>query len=132
MATVVNTGQNLTLTINSIARSEQITNARLEIAPTRNRYKLIGNTETQVLVDTVATLACDIMLDWSSGTSDFADSLWTAYTTAPNTPIAFVLATNGQTFTGSLYPECPPAGGAANDVHMWSPTFQLVGVPTKS
>lgn len=132
MATVVNTGQTLTLTINSIARSEQITNARLEVAPTRNRYKLIGNTETQVLVDSVATLACDILLDWSSGTSDFADALWTAYTSAPNTSIAFVLASNGQTFTGALYPECPPVGGPSNDVHTWSATFQLTGIPTKS
>lgn len=132
MATVVNTGQTLTLTINSIARSEQVTSARLEVAPSRNRYKLIGNTETQVLVDSVATLACDIMLDWSSGTSDFADALWTAYTTAPNTPIAFVLASNGQTFTGQLYADCPPVGGASNDIHTWSANFQLVGIPTKS
>lgn len=132
MATVVNTGQTLTLTINAIARSEQITSARIEVAPSRNRYKLIGNTETQVVVDTVATLACDILLDWSSGTSDFADALWTAYTTAPNTPIAAVLATNGQTFSTNIYPECPPAGGPSNDVHTWSVTFQCTGVPTKS
>ena len=132
MATVTNTGQTLTLTINSIARSEQVTSARLNPQPTRNRYKLINNTETQVLVDTVVTLECDVLLDWSSGTSDFADALWTAYTTAPNTTIPFVLVTNSQTFTGALYPELPPAGGPANDVHTWSAVFQCAGIPTKS
>jgi hypothetical protein len=132
MPTVLNTGSTLTLTINSVARSEQITSARITPATTRNRYKLIGNTETQKVTDTQYTMECSIMLDWSSGTSDFADSLWTAYTTAPDTSIGFVLVSNGQTFTGSLYPELPPVGGAADDVHTWDATFQLVGIPTKS
>lgn len=132
MPTVINTGATLTLSINSVARSEQITSVVLSAAPTRNRYKLIGNTESQVVVDTVWTMDVDIFLDWSSGTSDFADALWTAYTTAPNTPITYSLAQNGQTFTGSLYPECPPVGGAADDAHTWSASFQLTGAPTKA
>jgi hypothetical protein len=132
MPTVLNTGQTLTLSINSIARSEQITSARITPSTSRNRYKLIGNTETQKLVDTTYTMDVSIMLDWSSGTSDFADALWTAYTSAPDTPIAYSLVSNGQTFTGNLYPEMPPVGGAADDVHTWDATFQLTGVPTKA
>lgn len=132
MATTFNTGSTLTLTINSIDRSAQITSARLNVAESRNRYKLIGNTEAQKVVDSVATLDASIILDWSSGTSDFADALWTAYSSAPDTSIAFVLTSNGQTFTGALYPNMPPVGGAADDIHTWDTTFQLTGVPTKS
>ena len=132
MPTVFNTGSTLTLTINSIDRSAQITSARLNVAESRNRYKLIGGSESQSVVDTVATLDASIILDWSSGTSDFADALWTAYSSAPNTSIAFVLTSNGQTFTGALYPNMPPVGGAADDIHTWDTTFQLTGVPTKS
>jgi len=132
MATVINTGATLTLTIGGVARSNQITNAVLSPAPQRSRFKLIGNTETQKVTDTLVTLTCDILLDWSSGTSDFADALWTAYTGAPDTTLAFVLASNGQTFTGALYPELPPVGGPADGVHTWSATFQVDGLPTKS
>lgn len=132
MATVINTGSTLTLTINSIARSEQITSANFSNAETRNRYKLIGGTQAFAVVDDVQTLDCEILLDWSSGTSDFADALWTAYTTAPNTAISFVLAQNGQTFTGTLLPTLPPVGGAGADVSMWSASFPVVGIPTKS
>jgi hypothetical protein len=132
MATVVNTGQTLTLTVNAISRSNQITSATLTPSPVRNRYKLIGGTETQKVVDTTYVLTCDVILDWSSGTTDFCDTLWTAYTTSPDTAIAFVLASNGQTFTGNLYPELPPVGGSSSDAHTWSATFQLDGIPTKS
>lgn len=132
MATVINTGSQLTLTINSIARSEQITSATFSNESTRNRYKLIGGTQAFAVVDDVQTLDCEILLDWTSGTSDFADSLWTAYTTAPNTAIAFVLTMNSQTFTGTLLPILPPVGGAGSDVSTWSASFPVVGVPTKA
>lgn len=132
MATVINTGSTLTLTINSIARSEQITAARIVPTESRNRYKLIGGTEAQKVVDTTYTMEVSIILDWTSGTSDFADALWTAYTTAPDTAISYSLVQNSQTFTGSLYPNCPPVGGPSDDIHTWDTVFQLTGVPTKS
>ena len=132
MATVINTGSTLTLTINSIARSEQVTSAVLTPEVSRNRYKLIGGTEAYALVDTVMTLDCDILLDWSSGTSDFCDALWTAYTTAPNTAISFVLTSNSQTFTGTLLPILPPVGGPSDDVATWSASFPVTGIPTKA
>lgn len=131
MATVLNNGSTLTLTVNSISRSEQITAARINGEPTRNRYKLIGGTETQKVVDAVWTMDVSIILDWSSGTSDFADALWTAYA-SPDTAITYSLAQNGQTFTGSLYPEPPPVGGPSDDIHTWDVTFQLTGQPTKA
>lgn len=132
MATVINTGSTLTLTINAIARSEQITSASFTPEVSRNRYKLIGGTEAYAVVDTISTLDCEILLDWSSGTSDFCDALWTAYTTAKDTAIAYVLTQNGQTFTGTLLPILPPVGGAADDVSTWSASFPVTGIPTKA
>ena len=132
MATVINTGSTLTLTINSIARSEQVTSATFTPDVSRNRYKLIGGTEAYAKVDTIMTLDCEILLDWSSGVSDFCDALWTAYTTAPDTAISFVLVQNSQTFTGSLLPLLPPVGGPADDAATWSASFPVTGIPTKS
>lgn len=132
MATTIITGGSLTLTINAISRSEQITSAVLSVEQTRNTYNLIGGTKAFKVVDTNATLAVDFLLDWSSGTSDFADTLWTAATTAPDTAIPFVLASNGQTFTGSLFPEFPTVGGPGNDVQSQTVTFTCSGIPTKS
>lgn len=132
MATVINTGSTLTLTINSIARSEQITSAQFANSTERPRFKMIGGTQAFAVVDDVQTLDCEILLDWSSGTSDFADALWTAYTTAPNTAISFVLAQNGQSFTGTLLPMLPPVGGGGADVSTWTVSFPVVGIPTKS
>lgn len=130
MATVVNTGQSLTLTVGGTSRSAQITNAQLMPTPTRNRYVLIGGTETQVVVDTTYVLSCEVLLDWDSAVTGWAETLWNAYVSAPNTPIAFVLSSNGNTFSGNLYPEIPPVGGSSNDVHSWSASFQVAGIPT--
>jgi len=128
--TILNGGQ-LTLTINAIARSEQISSAVLTVEQTRNAYNLIGGTKAFKVVDNNVTLAVEVMQDWSSGTSDFLDALWTASGT-PDTSIPFVLTCNSQTFTGSLFPEYPTVGGAGNDALTWSVTFQCAGVPTKA
>ena len=131
MATTIINGGTLTLTINAIARSEQITSAILTVEQTRNAYNLIGGTKAYKVVDNNVTLAVEILQDWATGTTDFMDTLWTASGT-PDTAVPFVLAANGQTFTGSLYPEYPTVGGAGNDALTWSVTFQCAGVPTKS
>lgn len=131
MTTTIINGGTLTLSINAIDRSAQITSAVLSVEQTRNAYNLIGGTKAFKVVDNNVTLACEILQDWSSGTSDFMDALWTASGT-PDTGIAFVLTNNSQTFTGTLYPEYPAVGGAGNDVQTWSVTFQCAGVPTKA
>lgn len=132
MTTTIITGGDLTLTINAIDRSAQITSAILSTESTRDTYQLIGGTKAYKVTNQNSTLACEILLDWSSGTSDFADALWTAATTAPDTAISFILASNGQSFTGSLLPEVPNVGSAGSDVQTWSVTFQVVDTPTKS
>ena len=131
MTTTIITGGDLTLTINSIDRSAQITSAKLTVETSRERYQLIGGAYAYATTDKNASLAVEILLDWSTGTSDFADALWSAASSAPDTPISFVLASNGQTFTGSLLPEFPEVGGAGSDVQTWSATFQVIDVPTK-
>jgi hypothetical protein len=130
MPTVVNTGQSLSLTVGGTSRSAQVTNAQLMPAPSRTRFVLIGGTETQVVVDTAYTLSCEVLLDWDSAVTGWAETLWNAYVAAPNTAIAFVLTINGNTFTSTLYPEMPPAGGASDAAHTWSATFQVAGTPT--
>ncbi len=132
MATVINTGQSLTLTIGGVSRSAQITNAQLMPAPQRNRYVLIGGTETQKVVDATYTLSCDVLLDWDSAVTGWAETLWDAYVADPDQTVAFVLSSNGQTFSGDLYVEMPPVGGPSNDAHTWSATFQVDGIPTKA
>jgi hypothetical protein len=131
MATTILNGGQLTLTINAIARSEQISSAVLTVEQTRNAYNLIGGTKAFKVVDNNVTLAIETLQDWSSGTSDFLDALWLASAT-PDTSIPFVLTCNSQTFTGSLFPEYPTVGGAGNDALTWSVTFQCAGVPTKA
>lgn len=131
MTTTIINGGTLTLTIGAVDRSAQITSAVLTVEQTRNAYNLIGGTKAFKVVDNNVTLACEILQDWSSGTSDFMDALWTASAT-PDTGLAFVLTANSQTFTGTLYPEYPSVGGAGNDALTWSVTFQCAGVPTKA
>lgn len=130
MTTTIINGGTLTLSINAIDRSAQITSAVLSVEQTRNAYNLIGGTKAYKVVDNNVTLACEILQDWTTGTSDFMDALWTASGT-PDTALAFVLTANGQTFTGSLYPEYPEVGGAGNDALTWSVTFQCDSVPSK-
>ena len=131
MATTILNGGTLTLTINAIARSEQITSAVLTVEQTRNAYNLIGGTQAFKVVDNNVTLAIEALQDWTSGTSDFMDALWTAAQT-PDTSIPYVLTCNSQTFSGSILPEYPTVGGSGNDSLVWSVQFQCTGVPTKA
>lgn len=132
MATTIITGGTLTLTIGGTARSAQITSATLTNDTTRNRYTLIGGTTAHKVVDDQWNLACEILQDWSSGTSDFMDYLWTARSTAPDTSVAFVLSSNTQTFSGAIFPEYPSIGGAAADALTTSLTFVVDGAVTKA
>jgi hypothetical protein len=132
MPTTVITGGTLTLTIGGTARSQQITSATLTNDTTRNRFTLIGGTTAHKVVDDQWSLACEILQDWSSGTSDFMDYLWTARSTNPDTSIAFVLTSNSQTFSGNIYPEYPNVGGAANSELTTSLTFMVDGAITKA
>jgi len=132
MATTILNGGTLTLTINAIARSEQITSATIETELSRNTYNLIGGTKAFKVVDNNTTLSIEALQDWTSGTSDFMDALWTAAQT-PDTSIPYVLTCNSQTFTGSILPMYPTVGGAGSgDALSWSVTFQCTGVPTKA
>jgi hypothetical protein len=131
MATTILNGGTLTLTINAIARSEQITSAVLTVEQTRNAYNLIGGTKAFKVVDNNVSLAIEAIQDWTNGTTDFMDALWLASAT-PDTAIPFVLTCNKQVFSGSLFPEYPAVGGAGNDALTWSVTFQCDGVPVKT
>jgi len=110
MATVINTGQSLTLTIGGVSRSAQITNAQLMPSPQRNRYVLIGGTETQKVVDATYTLSCDVLLDWDSAVTGWAETLWDAYVADPDQTVAFVLSNADQIKVGSKSDHIKPTG----------------------
>lgn len=126
MATVL-TGRKLTLTINSVAWTNQSVRAELVPSQTANQYITLGDSAA-TLDPATWTLEVEAMQDWPDASSLF-EALWTAAGTG--TAIAFSLAvTGGGSFTGNVLPVFPNAGGAADAALTSSLSFPVNGAVT--
>lgn len=124
------TGAALTLSINGIDRSGQTTSATLTPNESRTHTHYIGGTQSDTQTTVEWTLDVELDSDVSKTTAGFVEAIWTAASSAPNTPINYILTNNEVTFSGQLYPIFPAIGGAATDVQTVSFSFPTTGTPT--
>ena len=126
MATVL-TGRKLTLTINSVAWTNQ--SVRAELVPDQpvNQYRTLG--DSAATIDPVTwTLEVEAMQDWTDASSLF-EALWTA--AGLGTAVAFTLAvTGGGSFTGNVLPVYPNGGGSADSALSSTLSFPVDGAVT--
>lgn len=114
MATTIITGQDLTLTINSVAYNDQAVNATLTLENDRQEFDVLSGTVYKT-IKTTGSLSVELMQDWNA-TPSVCEALWTAAKSAPDTALAFTFVANtGATFTGNVFPSFPDAGGTAPD-----------------
>lgn len=125
----VYTGRNLTLTINSVAYSAQVTAARLVPAQATNQYiTLTSSTAKQEPV--TWTLEVENFADWAT-TTGVSKLLYDLAVTG--TGIAFTLviaAGTSRTASGTIIPVFGEIGGAATEVLTQTFSFPVDGALT--
>jgi hypothetical protein len=115
MATTIITGQDLTLTINSLPYQDQAASVSMSLSNDQQEFDVLSGTVYKT-VKTTGTLSVELMQDWGLSSGSLCEALWNAAKTAPDTSLAFTFVANsGATFTGNVFPVFPDAGGAAAD-----------------
>ena len=128
MATSIITGRDITFTIDSDNFDAQATSATLTVDSTINTYQTLDG-KAYYTTDTQGTFAVEMLADWGAPSS-LCESLWTAATSAPNTPLSVVfVADTGASFAFSVQPILPSAGGTAPDAQTVSLSFTCVTTP---
>lgn len=114
MATTIVTGRDITFTLATVSYDAQTTGVTLVNAPTISTYQTLDG-KAYKHIDDQWTLNISLLADWGVASSLF-EAMWTAFTSAPNTALAFVLVSStGASFAGNAFPVAPTAGGAAPD-----------------
>jgi hypothetical protein len=114
MATTIITGRDLTLTLATVNYDAQATSVTLVNAPVITTYQTLDG-KAYKHIDDQWTLNLELLSDWGVASSLF-EAMWDAFTSAPDTALAFSLTTaTGAVFTGAAFPVAPTAGGAAPD-----------------
>lgn len=127
MSTII-TGRDITFTIDADNYDAQATSAILTVDTTVNTYQTLAG-KAYFTTDTQGTFAVEMLSDWGAGSS-LCEALWTAATSAPQTPLAVSLtADTGAVFTFDVQPIQPSAGGTAPDAQTVSLSFTCVTTP---
>jgi hypothetical protein len=128
MATTIITGRDVSFTIDAYQYSAQATSAILTVDTTINTYQTLAG-KAYYTTDTQGTFAVEMLADWGAAES-LCQVLWTAATSAPNTPLEVALtAETGTVFLFEVQPIQPSAGGTAPDAQTVSLSFTCVTTP---
>jgi hypothetical protein len=114
MATTIITGRDITITLASANYAAQTLSITLVNAPVITTYQALTGKQYKH-IDDQWTLNMNLLADWGAASSLF-EAMWTAFTNAPNTALAFTMVTaTGASFAGTAFPVAPTAGGTAPD-----------------
>ncbi len=128
MATV-QTGRTLSVDINGTDYSAQV--AEVSLVPNETTEQYVTLTDTvAVKQPTTFQLQLRAFQDWGE-VGSFCDAMWTA--AAAGAAITFSLGVAGAgTFSGSIIPSYPTAGGPADGALEVEFTFEVTGDVTKA
>jgi hypothetical protein len=114
MATTIVTGRDISFALASVNYDAQTTAVTLVNAPVIAILQTLDGNVYKHINDQW-TLNISILNDWGAASS-LSEAMWTAFTSAPNTALAFVLiSATGASFAGKVFPVAPTAGGVAPD-----------------
>jgi hypothetical protein len=100
----------------------------LTVDSTINTYQTLDG-KAYYTTDTQGTFEVEMLADWGAASS-LCEALWTAATSAANTPLPVVLvADTGASFAFDVQPILPSAGGTAPDAQTVSLSFTCVTTP---
>ena len=128
MPTTIITGKDITFTIAADTYDAQATSAMLEVATDIGIYNTLAG-KAYYTLDTQGTFNVEMLADWGAASS-LCEALWTAATSAPNTPLLVGLtADTGAVFAFDVQPILPSAGGTAPDAQTVDLSFTCVTTP---
>ena len=114
MATTIITGRDITISLASTNYAAQTLSITLVNAPVITTYQALTGKQYKH-IDDQWTLNLNLLADWGA-TSSLFEAMWTAFTSSPNTALAFTMVTaTGASFAGTAFPVAPTAGGTAPD-----------------
>jgi len=114
MATLIQTGRDIALTIASVNYDEQIQSGSATFQDATASVETLNGTVDYTVDNEKGTVDLVLYQDWGK-TGGVCDALWDAADTAPTTTVACTMTINGKVFTFTVLPKRPTAGGAAPD-----------------
>jgi hypothetical protein len=132
MATTILSGRQLTLTIATVAYSEQILDSAINFDTERLTFDTLAG-KAYKYIDSNVTLDINFLNDaGKTSPGSLYKALWDATESAPDTVLAFVLTlTTGVTLTGNVLPQYPPITASGADAQTCSVSLQVVGIPVE-
>ena len=132
MATTILSGRSLTLTIATVAYSEQILDSAINFDTERLTFDTLAG-KAYKYIDSNVTLDINFLNDaGKTSPGSLYKALWDATESAPDTVLAFVLTlTTGVTLTGNVLPQYPPISASGADAQTCSVSLQVVGIPVE-
>ena len=128
MATTIVTGRDITFTLATVNYDAQTTAVTMVNAPVITTYQTLDG-KAYKHIDDQWTLNISLLADWGA-TSSLFEAMWSAFTSAPNTALAFTLVSaTGASFAGNVFPVAPTAGGAAPDAQTDTWAMLVSGTP---
>jgi hypothetical protein len=117
MATSIETGRDIALTIGAVNYDEQISSGIVTFQDATASVETLNGTVDYTVDNEKGTLDLVLFQDWgkTGSPASVCDALWDAADTAPTTTLAATVAINGKTVTLTVLPKRPAFGGAAPD-----------------
>jgi hypothetical protein len=117
MATSIETGRDIALTIGAVNYDEQISSGIVTFQDATASVETLNGTVDYTVDNEKGTLDLVLFQDWgkTGSPASVCDALWDAADTAPTTTLAATVAINGKTITLTVLPKRPAFGGAAPD-----------------
>jgi hypothetical protein len=126
MSTTIITGRKLTISIDDVDYSPQVTEVQLVPSDNTQTYEVLTGSVAEPGI-TTWTLEVNAFQDWQAEDS-FCEALWAA--AADGDKLDFELTANtGAVFTGIVVAVYPPVGGAADAALEMSLSMPLDGAP---
>lgn len=132
MATTILSGRQLTLTIATVAYSEQILDSAINFDTERLTFDTLAG-KAYKYIDSNVTLDLTFLNDaGKTSPGSLYKALWDATESAPDTVLAFVLTlTTGVTLTGNVLPVYPGISASGSDAQQCAISLQVVGIPVE-
>jgi len=114
MATTIQTGRDIAITIATVNFDDQIINGTITFDDATASVETLNGTVDYVVDNEKGSVSLELLQDWGAAVS-VCDDLWDAADTAPTTPVAVTATINGVVVTLSCLPKRPDFGGSAPD-----------------
>jgi hypothetical protein len=130
MATVISAGTDMTLKVNSVDWSDQVSMVELTVDQEVDTYRTLTG-KTKIVTGTDGKLKVKFFQDWPGNATGISEKLWAL--AVAGTAVAFELTINGTggvKFTGNVIPAYPNVGGTPGSGLEAEVTMEVSGLVT--